>query len=441
MNAGLISRVFSVSVVFTVVVNANTYNDWAQKHALNLCRTPGPSTAQGPTAPELQRIKQDAITETADSYKNAWSGTKKDLESVVLKAEREYGFEDTKQLGRNATMLVPSSFDEMLKELRCGNPSGWKVEPKDGYHAPNAKRGDGLWTANKNSGKGEIIKYTNSEGGEVVYNLKTGRVVTDEKMGTKNLEPEYKNGLLKMLRHKKVDVDPHNEDKEDGDRFSKDGDQYKYVGILYERDPNDPDKYYIIDGQTGMPMDAKRVEYLPTTLSDMWRDMGLVCVKNDAKDIVPPKDPRLAGFDPSGLKRAEGCNACKCKQETANLKPQIWQNGLDDGYSIVVLCAKCMAVKYSLNVADKKEKQKICTCSSPDVFFAGVCRKKIGVLDKLWAQHYCRKCGGFRRGDMFDIIKTDKGFGVYPAGVIPSDWDGKVYESEELDAHVRSLVK
>ena len=269
MNAELIGRVFSVSIAFTVVVNANTYNDWAQKHALNLCRTPGPSTAQGPTAPELQRIKQDAITETADSYKNAWSGTKKDLESVVLKAEREYGFEDTKQLGRNATM-----------------------------------RGDGLWTANKNSGKGEIIKYTNSEGGEVVYNLKTGRAVTDEKMGTKNLEPEYKNGLPKMLRHKKVDVDPHNEDKEDGDRFSKDGDQYKYVGILYERDPNDPDKYYIIDGQTGMPMDAKRVEYLPTTLSDMWRDMGLVCVKNDAKDIVPPKDPRLAGFDPSGLKRA-----------------------------------------------------------------------------------------------------------------------------------------
>ena len=87
MNAELIGRVFSVSIAFTVVVNANTYNDWAQKHALNLCRTPGPSTAQGPTAPELQRIKQDAITETADSYKNAWSGTKKDLESVVLKAE------------------------------------------------------------------------------------------------------------------------------------------------------------------------------------------------------------------------------------------------------------------------------------------------------------------------------------------------------------------
>jgi hypothetical protein len=156
----------------------------------------------------------------------------------------------------------------------------------------------------------------------------------------------------------------------------------------------------------------------------------------------PIGGPASEEFDPSQFKRAEGCNACKCKHETANLKPQKWQNGLDDGYSIVILCAECMAVKYSLEVKDKKKNErKICSCASPDVFFAGVCRKKTGVLDKLWAQYYCRKCGGFRRGDMMDIIKKDKGFAVYPAGVVPSDWDGKVYEPSELDAHVKSMVK
>ena len=164
--------------------------------------------------------------------------------------------------------------------------------------------------------------------------------------------------------------------------------------------------------------------------------------KQGVQLLAPKDDPRLRDFDLSGLKRAEGCNACKCKHETANLKPQIWQNGLDDGYSIVVLCAECKAVKYSEAKHDKKsEAHKICTCASPDVFFAGICRKKVGVVDKLWTQYYCRKCGGFCSGDMFDIVKTDNGFATYPAGVIPSSWDGKVYEQQsELDAHVRRLV-
>ena len=390
------------------------------------------SLSREPTA------KKEAI------YKKAWSGTLKDLDAIVAKAEEKemYGFENTKHLGRNATMLVPASFDEMLRELKHGNRSEWKVEFDDGYHAPDAKRGDNLWTAKKKSGKGEIVKYTNKDGGEVVYNLKTGQIVMDEKMGSKNFEPEYKGGLLKMLRHKELDVDPHNKEKKEYDRFSKDGDQYKYVGILYERDPNNPDLYYIIDGQTGMPMDDRQVTEFPTTLSDMWKEMGLACVRNDAEDIAPPEDPRLKGFDPSEMKRADGCNACKCNHDTKDLKPQIWRNGLDDGYSIVVLCAECMAVKYSLNVSDKKkEGRKICFCASADVFFAGVCKKKVGVIDKLWTQYYCRKCGGFRSGNMFDIIKTDKGFATYPAGAVPSDWDGKVYEPSELDAHVRSLVK
>ena len=434
----LLSLILSLTRNYAVAEGSVQYKPWnAKPDNLQYCPA-APMSGQSPSYVP----RGNGSSAKNGKNQNVWLGSRTDLESVAKAAERKYGFEDSKHLGRNATMLVPASFDEMLLELADSNDLGWKVEPADGYHAPDAERGDSLWTARQKSGKGEIVKFTNGEGGEVVYNLKTGRIVKDEKMGTRNLEPEYKEGLLKMLRHKTKDVDPHNEDKEPNDSFSRDGDQYKYVGILYARDPNNPDKYYIIDGQTGMPMDAKRVEYFPTTLSEMWKDMGLVCVKNDAEDIVPPKDPRLAGFDISGLKRAEGCNACKCKHETANLKPQIWRNGLDEGYSIVILCAECMAVKYSVDVKDKKKvERKICSCASPDVFFAGVCRKKIGVLDKLWAQYYCRKCGGFRRGDMMDLIKTDKGVAVYPAGVVPSDWDGKVYEPSELDAHVRSMVK
>ena len=249
----------------------------------------GHSDARHTRSGSSSRGDDNAAATKGASYNSAWSGTRKDIEAAVRNAEQNYGFESTKHLGRNATMLVPATFDEMLSELKHSNNAGWKVEPSDGYHAPDAKRGDGIWTANQKSGKGEIVKYTNKSGGEVVYNLKSGQIVADEKLGTKNFEPEYKDGFWEMWRHKGLDVDPHNEDKDDVDRYSKDGDQYKYVGILYERDPNNPDKYYIIDGQTGLPMTPQQVAEMPTTLSDMWKVMGLSCVSNDAEDIVPPK--------------------------------------------------------------------------------------------------------------------------------------------------------
>ena len=293
--------------------------------------------------------------------KNAWSGSREELEAIAKAAERKYGFENSKHLGRNATMLVPASFDEMLQELAHGNELGWKVETSDGYHAPNAKRGDSLWTARQKSGKGEIVKFTNGEGGEVVYNLRTGRIVKDEKMGTRNFEPEYKGGLLKMLRHKTKDVDPHNENKKADDRFSKDGDQYKYVGILYERDPDNPNKYYIIDGQTGLPMTSQQAAEMPTTLSDMWRDMGLVCVENDSKDVIPAKEepqqsipvdesqrPDIHSLnldDPSG-------DWCKCEN------PGCSANMVIKGGYVRFGCSKCkkVNVKYARMALELEQK-------------------------------------------------------------------------------------
>ena len=36
-------------------------------------------------------------------------------------------------------------------------------------------------------------------------------------------------------------------------------------------------------------MTPQQVAEMPTTLSDMWKDMGLSCISNDSEDIVPPK--------------------------------------------------------------------------------------------------------------------------------------------------------
>lgn len=233
-------------------------------------------TQHEPTAPVIQRIKQEALS------CKVWSGTKANLELKIANAKARYGFENFTHHGRNATMLIPCSLQEMEDEIeKYGNESGWKPEAWDGHHAPHAQRGDNLLRAWLNSDKGEIRKYTNNNGDEVVYDVGTGRVVTNEKMGTLNREPEYKNGLLGMVRHYFEDVIPHNKDKKEGDRFSRDGDQYKYVGILYQRDSLDPDKYYIIDGQTMMRMTQAQVDEFPTTLSDMWKDMGYICIRED----------------------------------------------------------------------------------------------------------------------------------------------------------------
>ena len=84
--------------------------------------------------------------------------------------------------------------------------------------------------------------------------------------------------------------------------------------------------------------------------------------------------------------------------------------------------------------------RKICTCAEPETFFAGVVMVRIIKSKKPSAQYYCRKCGGFRRGNMFDVIRTGNGIATYPAGVLPPDWDGKIYEKTELDEHVKNLL-
>ena len=244
-----------------------------------------PKTGVGAYAPVAQcdssthgndfRSSVESAVESQNSvYQNAWSGSRQDLDVIVKKAEQEYGFESSKHLGRNATMLIPATLREMRKEIDLyGNADGWGREDLDLLHQPDKFSHSNVKYTTL---QGDSNKQDNDRiGGEVVYNEITGEIVADEYMGTRNFFPLYRSfntGHISkdMWQHVKAN-------------------QYKYVGILYERDPNNPDKYYIIDGQTGLPMTPQEVAEMPTTLSDMWKGMGLVCVASDTTDIVDPE--------------------------------------------------------------------------------------------------------------------------------------------------------
>ena len=176
-------------------------------------------------------------------------------------------------------MLIPATLSEMEKELKRGNTADWKEETLDWYHQKKtikgAVRNAVNWMGgNISSSSDENVKYTAPDGREVVYNRKTKKVVTSELLGTQNFVPQYR---LYTKEHERLDMDTHDKD-----------DKYKYVGILYETDSENPDQYHIVDGQTGRRMTKRQAEEFPTTLTDMWKDMGLVCVPEDATDLVPP---------------------------------------------------------------------------------------------------------------------------------------------------------
>ena len=250
----------------------------AQSGNLQYCPAASASRQTISYAPQGALIKKIAKVKD-EANKKAWSGTKKDLEAIVEKAEKMYGFENSKHLGRNATMLVPATKQEMEWAINHGEE--WERYGWDGEHQGK---------------EGHNTKYINRRtGSEAVYNDATGMIVTNEKLGTRNLgepgetfKPSTWIAITPWGGHNKLDMRPHGEKVDPSDKLSRDGDQYKYVGILYKRDPDNPDKFYVIDGQTGLPMTPQQAAEMPTTLSDMWKDMGLVCVKNDAEDVVAP---------------------------------------------------------------------------------------------------------------------------------------------------------
>ena len=259
-----------------------------------------------------------------------WSGSKADLDAIVAQAKKNYGFENSKHLGRNATELKPATLHEMLEEIGSyGNSAHWESTLWDGAHSSDAQSGDNFLVMGTKStawrGPTDIVKFINPNGGEAVYDLKTGKMLLNEKMGTHNFS---ENGLWSSTfgEHNSNDMEPHGEKASADNRFERDGDQYKYVGILYERDPNNPDKYYLIDGQTGKRMTRRQAKEFPTTLSDMWKDQGLMCVANDAKDYeqtlhspVNANPPSIVNADP--LIASEPARLTQTPSGTVNTAP------------------------------------------------------------------------------------------------------------------------
>lgn len=255
-----------------------------------------------------------------------WSGTKEDLVAIAKYAEKLYGFENTKNLGRNATMLVPATKQEMERVI--AHSGLWEETLWSVYHQDKLK-----W---------DNTKYINTRtGSEAVYNDSTGRIVMDERMGTKNYG---KLGAWSSVfgEHKQLDMTPHGETAVKSDKLSRDGNQYKYVGILFEHDPIDQNVYYIVDGQTGCRMTSREVLELPTTMSNMWKDMGLACVKNDRDDMVAPRKDGQSALHSLDLDDAKG-DWCKCANPDC-----VADMDVRNGY-VQFSCSKCgkVNVKYA----------------------------------------------------------------------------------------------
>ena len=275
---------------------------------------------------------------TENDSPEIWSGSWEDLKAISVLVCGKFPFELTKHLGRDIAALKPATLEEMKLGKEKGYLNNWEEYSWDLYHEPSniiddwvkiSPGGEGVGIVNdivKLIG-GKVFKYTTHSGDEVVYDKKDGKIILDEKLGTRNLGDNYKwlgmvieevteeikrKGVLpswfpsEMIgrivqlcfeypSHREVDIVPHEKNN-----------QYKYAGILFESDSDG--RFYIVDGQTGKRMTKKQVEDFPTTFSDMWKDKGLVCVESDAIDIVPPKENRQSAQNASSKDGNFGVN-------------------------------------------------------------------------------------------------------------------------------------
>lgn len=283
---------------------------------------------------------------TENDSPEIWSGSWEDLKAISALVRDKFPFELTKHLGRDIAALKPATLEEMKLGKEKGYLNNWEEYPWDAYHEPSniidefvkffPKSEDVMQKVEYVMQKvndivkvigGKVSKYTTDSGDEVVYNKKDGKIILDEKLGTKNLGDNYKwvrvfveevteeikrkdvlpswfpsemigrvvQWHLEYPSHEKVDMVPHEKNN-----------QYKYAGILFESDSDG--HFYIVDGQTGKRMTKKQVEDFPTTFSDMWKDKGLLCVESDAIDIVPPKENRQSAQNASSKDGNFGVN-------------------------------------------------------------------------------------------------------------------------------------
>ena len=143
-------------------------------------------------------------------YNNAWSGTRQELKTIVANAEKMYGFEDSKHLGRNATMLIPATRAGMELEIESGNLKGFKATKWDGAHAKNADSDDWDITWALKAFASGVVKYIDQKTGrEAVYDSISGRCLTNTKLGTMNFNTDNSLWSATFGDHNKKDMAPN----------------------------------------------------------------------------------------------------------------------------------------------------------------------------------------------------------------------------------------
>ena len=140
---------------------------------------------------------------TENDSPEIWSGSWEDLKAISALVRDKFPFELTKHLGRDIAELKPVSRREMEKQISNGNSQGWSSYIFDSYHEPSdvddmlmdvlgyymskdvsigtqeekrvramIKFGSEINKALKFL-KGKVEKFTNPNGGEVVYDKET----------------------------------------------------------------------------------------------------------------------------------------------------------------------------------------------------------------------------------------------------------------------------
>lgn len=407
---------------------------------------------------------------TENDSPEIWSGSWEDLKAISALVRDKFPFELTKHLGRDIAELKPVSRREMEKQISNGNPQGWSSYIFDSYHEPSdvddmlmdvlgyymskdvsigtqeekrvramIKFGSEINKALKFL-KGKVEKFTNPNGGEVVYDKETGKIILNEKIGTKNFGESYEwigATLQKYLKtqdwfkytpqgqalkleaaimrevgkyiapkHFPLDVEPHEKNN-----------QYKYAGILFESDSYG--RFYIIDGQTGKRMTKKQVEDFPTTFSDMWKDKGLVCVESDAIDIVPPKENRQSAQNASskdgndaekGVVAKSDADEAKDSNDKGKAPESITVEAKDDGGVGVRGWCKCPNRSAHITLGNLSKMGVDPNLADYSYFICSDCYKVRKDLDgvamltgsspiKIWDMSLARKHGYFGKGE------------------------------------------
>lgn len=230
-----------------------------------------------------------------------WSGSWEDVLRVAEQCARENAGAAGTDAGRNVLNLVPYSELEFRKGsegARAGNPDRKWHCVSDLYHqdipdGPGSKLAKCfvLWGL-----VGLHDKWTLDDGSEGVYDRRTHTIVVDGNLGT------YNRG--RGLMHWPKDVWPWEDNPKDDSR------KMMYVGIVWKTDERTPNRYYIVDANTGEPLTRKEVREAPLSINrffeicwehERYREQAVPDEPAEPEEELPvPQDDGAGGVQERG---------------------------------------------------------------------------------------------------------------------------------------------